>query len=115
MGPSIIPSSRLGFRICFTNPERKLVSGFALRILRENSFTVLNYTDSALKQRSPAGGRRAVRKIHQIEKMNHCEVLSLGCVSGMVKAAHDCRIGKSAPAGEQEVVPILSPRFCQQI
>src|SRR5260221_3831123 len=39
----------------------------------------------ALKQRSPAGGRRAVGKIHRIEKLNHCGNTSLGAEANWVK------------------------------
>jgi hypothetical protein len=42
---------------------------------------------SALKQRSPAGGRWAGEKIHRIEKMNHCEVSILWKEAQWVKLA----------------------------
>jgi hypothetical protein len=32
----------------------------------------------SIKQRSPAGGRWAEKKIHQIEKMRHCESSIVG-------------------------------------
>src|SRR5258708_28209459 len=57
MGPTIIPASRVG----------------------------LTNRSCALEQRSLADGRRAVGKIHRIEKMNHCRIPSLGVQAGWVK------------------------------
>jgi hypothetical protein len=42
---------------------------------------------SAIKQHSPAGSRRAGRKIHQIEKMRHGESSIVGVPAPLVKLA----------------------------
>jgi hypothetical protein len=39
----------------------------------------------SIKQRSPAGGRWADKKIHQIEKMRHCESFIVGADEARVK------------------------------
>jgi hypothetical protein len=91
MGPSIIPASQLGFGFVLTNPELKTVSGLkGLSYKPSGKQVVLTNPElkpCALKQRSPADGRRAVGKIHGIEKMNHCGITSLVAGAGWVKLA----------------------------
>src|SRR5229473_4072909 len=71
MAPSIIPTSRIGFQGLFYKPQAQKDSAFTPAY--RGRVTALSKKVCALKQRSPAGGRWAVGKIHRIEKMNHCE------------------------------------------
>src|SRR5258707_15565864 len=79
MGPSIIPASQLG----------------------------LTNRPCALKQRSPADGRRAVEKIHRIEKMNHCGITSLEVEAGVVKLTPM----NSRRATREKAAGLVAPEF----
>jgi hypothetical protein len=63
----------------------------------------------SIKQRSPAGGRWAEKKIHQIEKMRHCESLIVGVRRIWVK------FGGKALYKETGLTRIVSPGngFCE--
>jgi hypothetical protein len=58
---------------------------------------------SGQKQRSPAGGRWAGGKIHQIEKMNHCEESIVGVRAIRVKPTG------ATTVGALDAVPVSGP------
>src|ERR1700719_971525 len=58
----------------------------------------------AIKQRSPAGARWAVKGIHQIEKIRHCESLIVGCLAIGVK--------RTGPTATQDVAAPLTSIVC---